>query len=52
MKFNNENAEEQMAYVAPKLKVFKVQPQSMICGSGGIDDIDAQNVEDDGDNWR
>lgn len=33
MKFNNENAKEQMAYVAPRVKAINVQPQGVICGS-------------------
>lgn len=30
MKFNNENAKEQMTYVAPRMKVFQVQITSSL----------------------
>lgn len=30
MKFNNENSQEQMTYVAPKSKVFEVQIKSAL----------------------
>lgn len=52
MKFNNENAKEQMTYVAPKAKLINVRPQSIICGSlDGLNDIEGDDVQDNTSRW-
>lgn len=56
MKFNNENAKEQIAYVAPKSRLIHVKIEGVICTSGdyneqGLQNIYGDHVNDESDSW-